>query len=108
MPIIETPDWKNPDYRAILLERTERLKWIRANPTKLPSIKEYYKDHIADFISDFAMTVDPRVSGKGRNPVMPLILMPRQRELVDWIIAMWRGGDPGIAGEVSRRGPPHG
>ena len=96
MPIIETPDWKNPDYRAILLERTERLKWIRANPTKLPSIKEYYKDHIADFISDFAMTVDPRVSGKGRNPVMPLILMPRQRELVDWIIAMWRGGDPGV------------
>jgi hypothetical protein len=89
-------DFKNPDYRPIFLERTERLKWLRANPAKLKAVKAYYKDHIADFISDWAITVDPRVSGKGRNPVMPLILMPKQRELVEWIIAMWKGGDPGV------------
>lgn len=88
-------DFKNPDYRPIFLERTERLKWLRAKPGRVAAVREYYKEHIADFISDWAITVDPRVAGKGRNPVMPLVLMPRQRELVEWIITLWRSGDPG-------------
>lgn len=89
-------DWKNPDYNPIWLERMERLKWLRASPGRFNTVREYYKTHPWDFISDWAVTVDPRVSGKGRNPVMPLVLMPKQVELVQWIDARWRGSKPGV------------
>lgn len=89
-------DFKNPDYRPIWEERVERLKWLRANPSRIPGVLAYYKDHIADFISDWAVTIDPRVSGKGRNPVMPMVLMPKQVELVNWIVDLWQSSDPGV------------
>lgn len=92
-------DWKNPDYAAVFRERARRLAWIRANPAQLPAIKKHYATApggIAQFISDWAMTVDPRVSGKGRSPIMPFLLFPKQMDLVNWIIDRWRAGEPGV------------
>jgi hypothetical protein len=88
-------DWKNPDYSAILRERIARLQRIRANPQDLPALNLYYRDHIAQFISDFGVTVDPRVAAKGRPAFMPFILFPKQVELVDWIIHRWQRGESG-------------
>ena len=68
-------DFKYPDFREILRDRMERLKWLRANPGRVHTIRTYYKDHIADFISDWALTFNPQVMGDDRNPVMPFILM---------------------------------
>lgn len=89
-------DFKNPDYNPVWTERIERLKWLRAKPSRVTAVKAYYKDHIADFISDWAVTVDPRVSGKGRNPIMPMVLMPKQVDLVNWIMDLWRSSEPGV------------
>ena len=89
-------DYKNPDYVPVFLERQRRLAWIRANPAQLPALKLYYRDHIAAFIDDFAMTLDPRVSGAGRSPLMPFKLFPKQIELVDFIVRKWRAGEPGV------------
>jgi phage terminase large subunit len=89
-------DWKNPDYAPVFKERQRRLISLRANPSQVPKLQRYYKDHLGQFISDWAMTVDPRVSGSGRSPIMPFLLFPKQLELVDWIVELWRGNEPGV------------
>ena len=97
-------DWKNPNYAPVFAERIKRLTWIRANPQALPALKKHYRDSpggIAQFISDWATTMDPRVSGKGRSPMMPFVLFPRQVENVNWILERWRAGEPGV--EVKSR-----
>jgi phage terminase large subunit len=89
-------DFRKPDYVSIFAARAERLARIRANPKELPALKHYYKHHLADFISDWAVTVDPRVASQGRSPVMPFLLFPRQREMVDWILERWQRSEPGV------------
>jgi hypothetical protein len=98
MPIL-TIDWKNPDYADVFKERTRRLAWLRENATRLHKVRKYYATApggIAAFITDWAMTMDPRVSGKGRTPLMPFILFPKQVELVNFIIDQWRADEPGV------------
>lgn len=87
-------DWKNPDYAPVYRERARRLEILRKDPKMLALIKMHYAAHPADFIDDYALTVDPRV--KGRSPVMPFLLFPRQVEAVQWIGARHAAGEPGI------------
>ena len=87
-------DWKNPDYTPVYAERYRRLQKLRADPSMLPAVKKWYALHPEDFINDWALTVDPRV--KGRSPVMPFLLFPRQIEAIEWIGGMHAQGLPGI------------
>jgi hypothetical protein len=89
-------DWKNPDFTAIINERRERLQKLRSNPKLLEAAKIYYRSHTAEFITDWATTVDPRVIADGRNPVMPFILFPKQVELVHWIDDRFRNKESGV------------
>ncbi len=89
-------NFKAPDYVPIFAARAQRLARLRADPKQLPALKHYYAGHIPDFINDWAVTVDPRVAGSGRSPVMPFLLFPKQREMAEWILARWRAGEPGI------------
>lgn len=89
-------DFRHPNYVPIFAARAERLARIRANPACLPALRHYYADHVADFLQDWAVTVDPRVSAAGRSAVMPFLLFPKQRELVDWMLRLWKGGESGI------------
>lgn len=93
-------DWTAPDFTAIYLERSRRLKVLRDDIKKggtlLAELMAYYKLHPAAMISDWAVTVDPRVAGKGRSAVMPFVMFPRQVELAEWILERWRAGEPGI------------
>lgn len=91
-----TFDYKNPDYPAIYAERAERLKRIRANPQSIPALKLYYRDNIAQFLTDWACTVDPRGPEIGQPSVIPFILFPKQIEWVDWFIAKWKNREPGL------------
>ena len=88
-------DYKNPDYGPIIRARIARLARIRQDPAQLPALKLYYRDHIAQFLSDWAVTSDPRNSAKGLAVVMPFILFPKQVELVDWTVARWQRGESG-------------
>jgi hypothetical protein len=78
-------------------ERDRRLAWIREDAaTRLPPIKHYYASHLGDFISDWGITVDPRSVAKGKAALSAFVLWPKQRELVDWMLARWRAGEPGV------------
>lgn len=94
-------DFKNPDYTAIFQKRVERLNKIRQNPDCLPALRTYYRDHPADFISDWGITVDPRNVERGLPAAVPFILFNRQREWVEWTVARWRGQERGLT-EKSR------
>lgn len=88
-------DWRNPDYVSVFKQRAERLAKLRADPALLESVKVYYRTHLDDFINDWGVTVDPRVASKGRSPIMPMVLWPKQREYVQWLYERWRASDPG-------------
>ena len=94
-------DFKNPDYTEVFEWRLERLKRIRENPLCLEDLKTYYKNHTAQFITDWGITDDPRNASKGLPSLIPFILMPIQ---IDWIYEFeecWRKGEPLIT-EKSR------
>ena len=76
-------------------ERERRLAWMRADPRRVAALRLYYAGHLADFISDFGVTVDPRSIAKGKTALVPFVLWPKQRELVAWMLARWRGAEPG-------------
>src|SRR5215217_9535988 len=62
----------------------------------LPGLFAYYRDNPADFITDFGVTYDPRNIERGLPAMVPFILMPRQREWVEWVVAKWRGQESGL------------
>lgn len=88
-------DWRNPDYLPIWKARIERLNKLRADPALLQAVRFYYREHPADFINDWGVTVDPRVAAKGRPAIMPLLLWPKQREWVNWQYQNWLDSEAG-------------
>lgn len=88
---------KEPDrYEAVARERMRRLAWLRANPGELPRIRRYYRTHIADWINDWGLTVDPRNAGTDRPVVMPFLLDPKQREWCEFTFRHWRAQQYGM------------
>jgi phage terminase large subunit len=96
-------DWRNPEYRDIFAERVERLRLIRADDSGqlLRNLRAYYRDHPADFITDWGCTFDPRLVERGLPAVVPFVLFPKQREWIEWVVAKWRAQEPGLT-EKSR------
>lgn len=83
------------DYVSVIAERAETLRRIRANPRDLPALRQYYRTHPADFISDWCVTVDTREIAKGGPALVPFVPWPKQFELIEWMYQRWRSGDPG-------------
>lgn len=94
-------DYKNPNYTSIYAQRAALLQKLRKSPADLRSIKVYYAEHPADFISDWGFTMDPRNAGTATPVVMPFIPFPKQREWVEWVVEHWKSKKPGIT-EKSR------
>lgn len=100
-------DFKNPDYLPIWRARYERLQRLRKDPALLRGLKVYYRDHPADFVNDWGVTVDPRVigqtgpDGRPRSAIMPFVLFPKQREWLDEAFASWKAQKPMLS-EKSR------
>jgi phage terminase large subunit len=103
MPAIRPPwfDFRNPDYPRVFAERIERLKRIRADPSSVPYMLQYYRDNPAQLIMDWGCTADPRNVERDLPAVVPFMLFDRQIEWIDWIVENWRAGEPGIT-EKSR------
>jgi phage terminase large subunit len=96
-------DWKNPNYAAAIKARMDNLESLRTGgPKRLAELKAYYADgHYADFINDWGVTFDPRNAERGLPTTVPFVLFPRQREWINWVVARWRGQEPGLC-EKSR------
>lgn len=94
-------DWRNPDYGPILQARSARLRLIRNEPEIRDLLIIHYRNHPADFINDWGVTVDPRNAELDLPVKIPFVLFPKQREFCDWVMGQWRERKPGLA-EKSR------
>jgi phage terminase large subunit len=89
-------NWKDPTYAPIFEERSRRLLQIREDPSILPGLFDYYRNHPADFINDWGMTFDPRNADVDKPSVIPFILTPKQREWILWVLERWRSRSRGL------------
>lgn len=89
-------DWRNPVYAPIFARRLQILQRIREDETGkvLAAFRSHYANHPADFINDWGITFDPRNIERGLPAVMPFVLFPKQRELIDTIYNQWRASKP--------------
>ncbi len=96
-------DYLNPDYVSIYRERAERAKRLNAMTAReFAALKAYYIDgHIADFISDWGMTVNPKNAGTKIPVVMPFILFPKQCDWIEFIHRKFLAKEDGLT-EKSR------
>jgi len=94
-------DWKHPDYSGVFRDRADRLANIRNDPGMVPALKEYYKTHPVEFITEWGMTFDPRNVEVGLPALVPFVLFPKQEEFIDWLYAHWQGRKDGLT-EKSR------
>jgi phage terminase large subunit len=94
-------DWKAPDYEPIWQARAERLARIRAGETSLDALKLFYKDHPVEFLTDWAVTFDPRNAEIGIPTTVPFLLFPKQAEFIAWARKKWLNREDGLA-EKSR------
>lgn len=96
MPLPFAFDFKNPDYVQVFEWRMERLRRIRKDPAVLPALRQFYKDHPAQFVIDWGVTFEPRNVERGLPAMIPFLLFPKQEEWVQWFIERWRAREPGI------------
>lgn len=97
-----TFDFKNPNYSQVFQERVNVLNWIRADPDiRVPNMRRFYRDNIANFIDDWGTTFDPRNAEIGLPTIVPFRVFDKQREFIDWIIWHWKNRKSGTA-EKSR------
>lgn len=76
----------------VFKQRIAALTRVRENPESLPALLAYYRtsgETIADFISDWGITVDPRNGGQGMPSTLPFVLDAKQREWVVWVHNNW-------------------
>jgi phage terminase large subunit len=94
-------NWKNPDYAAIFQARLQALERIRAQPSCVPALKIYYRENLADFISDWGVTFDPRNVERGLPGIIPFVLFEKQIDWINWALAHWHAQKAGLT-EKSR------
>lgn len=97
MPIPFPFDFKKPDYRMVAEWRVERLNRLRANPSSLIGLREFYKDNPAQFIIDWGNTYDPRNVERNLPATIPFILFEKQEEWIHWFMARWKNQERGIS-----------
>lgn len=92
-------NWDNPDYVEVFRLRQERLNAIRADPTHqlLAAHIKHYETNPVDFIQDWMCTYDPRT----KNPTIPFILFPKQKDFINWIVDRHLAQEDGLV-EKSR------
>jgi phage terminase large subunit len=97
-------DWKNPDYVSVFRNRIDALGRIRDNPASLPALKSFYREHPADFITDWGVTLDPKNVEKRLPALIPFILFPRQVEWIDTVVRHWRDQSPLLTEKTRQMG----
>lgn len=96
-----------PDYVAVYRWRAKRIRAIREDakicraagkePQLLMGAIEYYRTRPAEFIEHWCDTSDPRNAAKpGALTSMPMVLFPRQKELVNFFHQLVTVGANGL------------
>lgn len=104
MPLPFPFDFKNPDYMSIFAWRIDRLNDLRADPSVLPAMREFYRNDPAQFLIDWGVTFDPRNVERGLPTLMPFLLFPKQEDWVHWFMERWKNQEPGLTDKSREMG----
>ena len=86
-----------PDYVKLFAWRQQQLIQFVQDPKLLEGAKEFYRTKPAEFIEDWCDTYDPRNAGKeGMMTRMPFILFRRQKEMIEFLMALLEGDENGL------------
>ena len=92
---VTTDEWPvNPV--PVLAWRQRQVILLKNSPDLLKGAKAYYAEHPVDFINHWCDTYDPRKAGGEVMARGPLILFKRQEELVEFLFACLKAGEPGL------------
>jgi len=97
-------DYHNPDYSAVFRQRMEALQRIRANPESLPALKAYYRANPAQFITDWGVTLDPKLVERRLPSLVPFILFNKQQEWVGEVVEHWKQQRPLLTEKTRQMG----
>lgn len=91
-----TESWP-PDYVALFAWRQQQLVGFRNTHHMLMGAKEYYRTRPVEFICDWVDTYDPRNAGQeGKLTRMPFMMFDRQKDMVQFLLAMLEGEESGL------------
>lgn len=83
--------------QEILHQRIIKLGDLRSKPESWAVLYAHYKESPVDFINDWCITYDPRVTPS----LLPFILYPKQQEYILWLKDKWDKRSDGLT-EKSR------
>lgn len=91
-------DYQNPQYTDILRRRQLLLRRLRSpeGADRLPGLRAFYKANPIQFVSDWAVTIEPRNIERGLPAVIPFVPFKRQIEWMEWLLERWRAGEGGL------------
>lgn len=102
--IVENFDFRNPDYASVFRRRAEVLHQLRQSPDSLAAFKAHYKNNIADFISDWGMTLEPKNIERGLPVAIPFILFDKQIDFTQEVIGHWHNSKPLLVEKTRQMG----
>lgn len=91
-------NWKCPEdsYEDIYRFRSWNLNRFRESG-RWDIAYTYYRTHPVEAIEDFLCTFDPRKAAGDNASYIPFVLFPRQREFIEFLFTIYRGGKDGLA-----------
>lgn len=90
-------DFKTPDYNKVFKHRIECLRKVEKNPEVGEALMGYYRQgNIAQMITDWGCTYDPRNQERSLPSAIPFILFDKQIECVNFIYDCWKNQESGV------------
>ncbi|WP_146092692.1 TerL protein [Xanthomonas arboricola] len=84
------------DYVGVWAWRQQQLQKLTAKPELQAGALAYYRTNPVAWINHWCDTYDPRNAGSDVPPRMPLVLFPRQAELVEFLQACLSAQEGGL------------
>lgn len=85
-----------PRYTEVFMWRQQQVLRMREDPAFMLAARLYYRKHPVEFINHWCTTYDPRKAGRNKLSRMPMVLFPRQEELVLFLVALIDGEEDGL------------
>ncbi len=96
-PMTATRETWPPNYTEVFGWRQRQLLRLRKSPKLLYGAIEYYRTHPVEFINHWCDTYDPRnANTPGKLTRMPLVMFPRQADMIDFFMAIIAAESPGL------------
>lgn len=79
-----------PDFQGELARRLELERVTGSSPEMIAAAKAFYAQSLSAFVADCCWVYEPRNASAGDPVRLPVVLFPRQREFLEWLVEHYR------------------